>query len=235
MVVAAGGDGTIAEVAAGLIGTTTPLGVIPLGTANVLAHELGLPFRPQAIAACLAHARTQPLWPGVARGGTGSRLFVQMIGAGLDARVVHRLPLGLKRLLGRGAYVWQTLRELLRYDFQPISLRVDGRDCQAASVVVSKGRYYGGHYMMAEDARTCEPGFSVVMFKQGGIGRALLYGAALPLNLLSRTPGIERIRASRIDFLGNLPMPLQADGDRAGFTPVTIQDAPQPIRIVVPS
>ena len=68
MVVAAGGDGTIAEVANGLLGSSTRLGVIPLGSANVLAHELALPFEPRAVAAALAFGRTRPLWPGVARG-----------------------------------------------------------------------------------------------------------------------------------------------------------------------
>src|ERR1700723_4520043 len=80
MVVAAGGDGTIAEVANGLIGTSACLGVIPLGTANVLAHELGLPFSPKAVAAALAFGRTCQLWPGLAHGADGSRMFVQMLG-----------------------------------------------------------------------------------------------------------------------------------------------------------
>ena len=71
MVVAAGGDGTIAEVASGLMGSPARLGVIPLGTANVLAHELALPFEPRAVAAALAFGRTRPLWPGVARGADG--------------------------------------------------------------------------------------------------------------------------------------------------------------------
>src|SRR3954454_17661326 len=80
MVVAAGGDGTIAEVANGLLGSPTHLGVIPLGTANVLAHELALPFAPRAVAAALAFGRTRLLWPGMARGAEASRLFVQMLG-----------------------------------------------------------------------------------------------------------------------------------------------------------
>src|SRR5487761_2729152 len=98
MVVAAGGDGTIAEVANGLIGSEVPLGVVPLGTANVLAHELSLPFAPRAIAAALAFGRTRPLWPGLAAGRETHRLFVQMLSAGFDAHVVHRLPVPLKRV-----------------------------------------------------------------------------------------------------------------------------------------
>ena len=79
MVVAAGGDGTIGEVASGLMGSGTRLGVIPLGTANVFANELGLPFAPRAVAAALAFGRTGRLWPGLASGEDGARLFVQML------------------------------------------------------------------------------------------------------------------------------------------------------------
>jgi len=105
MVVAAGGDGTIAEVANGLMGSNTNLGVIPLGTANVLAHELGLPFSPQAVAAALAFGRTCRLWPGQIHNADGARLFVQMLGVGFDAHVVRNLSFPLKRVFGKGAYV----------------------------------------------------------------------------------------------------------------------------------
>ncbi len=233
MVVAAGGDGTIAEVANGLMGSTVALGVIPLGTANVLAHELALPFAPRAVAAALAFGRTQQIWPGLAQREGTTRLFVQMLGAGFDAHVVHTLPFPLKRMFGRGAYVMQTLRELTRYGYDPISLRLDGQDMQAASVIVSKGRLYGGHYLLAPDAQPQEPGFSVVLFEKADPGRTLMYGAALPLNRLGRAPGVRHMRASRIEFIGNYPAPVQADGDKAGFLPLTVLNAPHPIRIVV--
>ena len=233
LVVAAGGDGTIAEVANGLMGTDTSLGVIPLGTANVLAHELNLPFAPRAVAAALAFGRTEPIWPGVVRQGESTRLFVQMLGAGFDAHIVHTLPLPLKRLLGRGAYVLWTLRQLTRYDYAPIPLRLDGQDTQAASVIVSKGRLYGGHFLLAPDAMPHEPGFSVVLFERGGPGMTLLYGAALPLHRLGRAPGVRHVRANRVEFMGNRPVPLQTDGDKAGFTPAVVTNATGAIRIVV--
>src|SRR6201994_588577 len=138
MVVAAGGDGTIAEVANGLMGTTARLGVIPLGTANVLAHELGLPFAPRSVAAALAFGRTSTLWPGMAHGADGTRLFVQMLGVGFDAHVVRNVPLRLKKIFGKGAYVLQSARELTRYRFPVIRLRVDDLETEAASVIISK-------------------------------------------------------------------------------------------------
>jgi YegS/Rv2252/BmrU family lipid kinase len=233
MVVAAGGDGTIAEVANGLLGSSACLGVIPLGTANVLAHEMALPFEPRAVAAALAFGRTRPLWPGLARGVEESRLFVQMLGVGFDAHVVHQLPVALKRAFGRGAYVVQTLREMAFYPFTPIHLRLDGEETHAASVIVSKGRLYGGRFLLAPAACAGEPGFSVVLFDHSGIGAALLYGAALLLGLLGRAPGVRHVRAQRIDFIGNETVPAQADGDAAGWTPVSVTDAPAAIPVVV--
>src|SRR5271157_5437811 len=217
MVVAAGGDGTIAEVASGLLGSPACLGVIPLGSANVLAHELDLPFAPRAVAAALAFGRTRSIWPGIASGANGSRLFVQMLGVGFDAQVVHHLPDPLKRVFGRGAYVLQTLRELAGYRFATIRLRVDEEETQAASVIVSKGRLYGGRFLLAPDAHPDEPGFSVILFDHAGAGAGLLYSAALPLDLLAAAPGVRRIRARQIDFIGNTPTPAQADGDPAGW------------------
>ena len=89
------------------------------------------------------------------------------------------------------------------YRFQPIRLRLDGEETQAASVIVSKGRLYGGRFLLAPDACAAQPGFSVVLFDHAGIVAALLYGAALPLDLLGRAPGVRHVRARQIDFIGN--------------------------------
>jgi diacylglycerol kinase (ATP) len=233
MVVAAGGDGTIAEIANGLLGSSARLGVIPLGTANVLAHELSLPFEPRAVAAALAFGRTRPLWPGLAHGAKKSQLFVQMLGVGLDAQVVRHLPVALKRVFGRGAYVLQTLREVPFYPFTPIRVRLDGTETQAVSVIVTKGRLYGGRFLLAPMACAAKPGFSVVLFDHAGIGAALMYGAALPFDLLGRAPGVRHVRARRVDFIGNEAVPAQTDGDAAGWTPISVTDAPAALSVVV--
>jgi YegS/Rv2252/BmrU family lipid kinase len=233
MVVAAGGDGTIAEVANGLMGSGARLGVIPLGTANVLAHELGLPFAPKSVAAALAFGRTRTLWPGQANGPDGTRLFVQMLGVGFDAHVVHNLSFPLKKALGKGAYVLQSIRELPRYRFPAICMRIDDREIEASSVIISKGRLYGGSFRLSAGAVPSDPGFSVVLFEYSGVAAAMMYGAALPLNLLGHAPGVRHVRARRIDFLQNTAAPAQTDGDRAGLAPLWVCDAPGPIQVVV--
>ena len=234
IVVAAGGDGTIAEVAAGLSGSETALGVLPLGTANVLALELGIPRAPAHAAAVLAMGRTTLLHPGLARHADGRELlFVQMLGAGFDAAVVHNISSPLKRAIGKGAYVWQTLREMPRYRFPPIRAVIDGRVEEAASVIVTKGRLYAGRFLLAPGADPREEGFHVALFRDAGVLAAMRYGAALPLGLLPRLRGVEILRAPRVRLEG-AGIPAQADGDASGCLPVAIGPAPRPLRIVVP-
>ena len=233
LVVAAGGDGTIAEVASGLAGSDTTLGVLPLGTANVLACELGLPLAPERAALVLVDGRGAVLRPGVAHFADGRiRLFLQMLGAGFDAAVVASLSLPLKRQIGRGAYVWQTVRELARYPFPPITVQLDGEPLAAASVVVTKGRFYAGRYMLAPDALPGAEGFEVVLFRWSGPLAAAFYGAALPLNLLPRLSGVQIRHAGNIRLEG-LSAWAQTDGDPAGSLPVDISDAPGPLRMLL--
>jgi diacylglycerol kinase family enzyme len=233
LVVAAGGDGTIAEVATGLLGGDAALGVIPLGTANVLAQELALPFAPKAVATALAFGRTTKIWPGIAETATGRRLFVQMLGLGFDAHVVRNVTPGMKKLLGKGAYVLTAATELTRYRFPRISVRLDGAETTAASIIVSKGRLYGGSYHLTSEATPGEPGFSVVLFDWGGPGAAAVYGIALPLNVLERLPGVRRIRAHRVDFQDQPPVPAQTDGDFAGAHILSATDADRAIDVIV--
>ena len=235
VVVAAGGDGTIAEVASGLAGSAAVLGILPLGTANVLALELGVPSAPERAAAVLAAGRTAMLHAGLARFGDGrERLFVQMLGAGFDAAVVAHLDPALKRRIGRLAYVWQSLMELPRYGFPAIAAELDGVPIAAASIIVTKGRLYAGRYRIAPAARPAEPGFQVVMFRRPGALQAALAGAALPLGLLPRLPGVQIVAAGRIRLSSVLPVPVQADGDPAGTLPVAVTDAPGPLRVLLP-
>ena len=234
MVVAAGGDGTIAEIANGLLGSQTALGVIPLGTANVLAKEYGLSSSPRGIANALAYRRSKPLWPGVACMPEGQHVFVQMLGLGFDGAVVKSVRPGMKRAIGKGAYVWQSLWESVAYNFPPVGLRVDGVMRHAASVVISKGRLYGGPYMLAPQARPEAPGFQVVLFEKPGTWPALLAGAALPLGVLSRCPGVRVVAGSHVEFMtSGVRIYTQADGDSLPVTPKSVVSADMPISLVV--
>jgi diacylglycerol kinase family enzyme len=106
LVVVAGGDGTVNETINGLARSGLPLALIPLGTANVLAAEIGLGPDPAAVARCVALGQPRP----IALGAAAGRRFILMAGAGFDAHVVAGVSVPMKRWLGKGAYVLSTLR-----------------------------------------------------------------------------------------------------------------------------
>lgn len=110
VIVAAGGDRTIRAVGTGLIGTGVPLGVIPAGTGNVLAHEVGLSTKGPAIVDCLLGGRSETLRVAFANG----QPFLLMVGAGLAGRVIAGLDNSLKSRRGKLAYVVPVVRPRLR-------------------------------------------------------------------------------------------------------------------------
>lgn len=225
LIVAAGGDGTIAEVAAGLLENPARgafrLGVIPLGTANVLAHEIDLARCPDAIAAALLDGEARPLHAGrIGEGGT-ARVFLMMAGAGFDAAVVAAVGPRLKRFCGKGAYVLQTLRLAATRRFPAFDVIVDGVPMRAKSVVVCNGAHYGGPYRLAPDANLSTPHFEVVLLDgAGGLG-LVTQGLRLMRGTLHRAPGTRVVTGHVIEIIGSGP--LQADGDVVASLPVQIQ------------
>ncbi len=233
-VVAAGGDGTIAEVANGLPAMgAAPLGLFPLGTANVLAAEIGLPLDPAAVLHCLLHGEARPIHPGF----VNDRLFTIMAGIGFDAHVVAGLPPGLKRQFGKGAYVLHSLRLLLGWAGPLYRLTIDGVTHEAASAVIAKGHFYGGRFICCPDARLEAADFQICLFRRGGrwgVARAL---AALPLGLLQYLPEIQLLQSREvlieaIESTGREP--VQADGDLAGHLPARLRVGQQPLHLIMP-
>jgi len=228
-IVVAGGDGTINEAINGMTAPrgATRLALIPLGTANVLAAELGLPAQPGAIAAIAAAGTPRAIHLGeIALGGGAARRFSIMAGVGFDAHVVANLPLGLKRATGKFAYAWQTLVEWFRLRPRRYCVTADGVAHDCASAIVAKGHFYAGRYVAAPEASLDRDSFELVLFEKGGRWAVLRYAAALGLGRLSQARGVRIIRARTIDIDGAPGEPVHADGDIVGALPArfTIAD-----------
>lgn len=232
LVAVAGGDGTINEAANGLAsgGSGLPLGIVPLGTANVLAHEIGMPFSPEGIARVLAEGRPRPVHPGVLNG----RLFLQMAGVGFDAHVVATVDLDLKRRFGKLAYVQATLKALGAFAFPRYRLRLDGQEAEAASAVIAKGHFYGGTFVCCPDARLEEPWFQVCLFDRPGTWATLRYTLALGMGRLARLKDLRLVRARTLTIEGPEGNPLQADGDGMGQLPAVLEIREEPLLLVYP-
>ncbi|MBM3554376.1 MAG: diacylglycerol kinase family lipid kinase [Alphaproteobacteria bacterium] len=219
-VLVAGGDGTVAEVVEGLIGRTDapPLGLIPLGTANVLAAELGLPGSPEALARLLASGTRRTIRVGRANG----RAFTLMAGIGFDATVVAGVGPVLKRILGKGAYVIAGLIAWLRYRPIRFEVVVDGVRHVGFSVVVAKARHYGGRFVLAAAADLAADQVQVILFQGGRRWDLLRYAWALARGEISRLGDVRAVAARRVEIAGPVGMPVQIDGDAKAALPLTI-------------
>ena len=226
--VVAGGDGTANEVANGLLAAGGgAMAVIPLGTANVLAAELGI-GDPVAAATAVHSGSLFAYRPGLANG----RGFLMMAGAGFDAHVVAGVSPRLKRLFGKGAYVLETLRQLWRFTFPRYRVTIDGVVHDAASVIVARGHYYGGRFVLAPDARLESEDLYVCLFRRGGRFHTIAYALALARGQLHRSAHVEVIRGRKITIEGPAGDPVQGDGDLIGRLPVTIELSPVSISLM---
>lgn len=233
-VVVAGGDGTINEAINGLAGGSTPLAIVPLGTANVLASEIGLDGRPAVIAEAILGGTPRPIALGRIVTASGARRFAMMAGIGFDAQVVAQVNPALKRLTGKFAYVAASLRELLRGPGLLFRVEVDGRVYQAASAIVAKGHFYGGRFIACPDARLEEPALHVCLFAQTGRLHILRYAMALALGRLPRLSDVTVVRGQRIAIDGPPGEPVQADGDSDGRLPAVIEVEARALTLVYP-
>lgn len=232
VVIAYGGDGTAREVAAGLLGTPVALGVLPGGTANLLALALGLPRDPVRAAAVLGQAPARPMDVGIA----GESPFLMMASTGVDASVLAVLDTGLKWRFGKPAIVYQSLVGWWRYQYPALEVVVDGERLEASFAAVANIPYYGGPFRLAPDARPDDGLFELVAFRGTGRLATLSFAA----DLLRWSAHVRRkdvvIRQVREVFLGGPPgAAAQIDGDLCRETlPLQVRVAPDRLTVLAP-
>lgn len=233
VVVAAGGDGTVNEVVNGLVAGPggLKLAVVPLGTANVLACEIGLdPKDVEQIARTIAAGPARRVHLGTANG----RHFVLMAGAGLDAHVVEGVNIALKRRTGKLAYVVESVKQAFGYDFPELTIRADGVTYEGRMAVACKGRFYGGPFLAAPGAKLEDPKLHVCILPKTGAAGVVRYGLALPMGKLALLPEVRVISADTIVIQGPRGAPVQGDGDIVARLPVELAVAAETVELIVP-
>ncbi|MBB2203639.1 diacylglycerol/lipid kinase family protein [Gluconacetobacter takamatsuzukensis] len=232
-IVAAGGDGTIAEVSAGMVGTSAILGILPLGSANVLAHELRIPFNEIRNAALIRAGHFTTIWPGYLHTQAGPQLFVQMASIGFDAHIVHTTSTRLKARIGRAAYAVSTLSSLLRYGLTEFTVLIDTVPHRATTVIVSKGSLYAGKYALTRHSAHKDKKFSVILFETSGKLALMKTVLSLFLGRIGRQKGVRTLTAATVQVPSPAAIPIQSDGDRKGFSPACLDISPSPLRVAV--
>jgi YegS/Rv2252/BmrU family lipid kinase len=231
VVFAFGGDGTMREAAAGLMGSPAALGLIPGGTANVLGLALGLPREPVAAAGFLTGLRPRPFDVGLA----GESPFLMMVSAGLDAAVLGSLDTRFKWRFGKAAFAMQGVREWLRYAFPAFEVIADGERMEATFAAVANIPLYGGALRLAPDARSDDGWLDLVLFR--GTGRAAALSFAWDLLRLShirrRDVTVKRVR--EVLFAGPAGSPAQVDGDLCQERlPLSVRLSPERLFVLAP-
>jgi diacylglycerol kinase (ATP) len=234
LIVAAGGDGTVNEVVNGLFARSRPMAVLPLGTGNVLANEVGMPRNPRRLAEVLADGKAKPIWPGRA----GLRLFVAMTGVGFDAEVLAALDPKLKCRIGKLAFAWAILLCVWRYRRREFVVAAPDA-YPVTSAIVTKGRLYGGRFVIAPNARVDDPLFHILLFRGAGRLAIVRYLAALTLGVLHRLPDVSVVTARRVlvaafDSDESGISVVETDGEVGGRLPLVIEIAEKPVLLVQP-
>jgi diacylglycerol kinase (ATP) len=233
-VVAAGGDGTVNEVMNGLVGTSTALGVLPLGTVNIWAREMGLSMDMLKAAAILAESKLTRIDVGMA----GNRYFLLMAGIGFDAAVTATVNTEEKKRLGALAYIKQALQVAWNFRGTRPKLKIDGKRVRGKILMVTIGnsQLYGGVVKFTAHATIDDGLLDICVIKGEGMLSAPRRLISIFARHYNRDPQVQYYRGRSIEIRGKRgkQLPIQVDGDYLGQTPMTFRVVPNSLTILMP-
>lgn len=227
-VVAAGGDGTVHDAAEGLVGRSTPLGIIPMGTGNVFARELNLPRSPDGLARTLLKGKAYAIPIGQVNG----RPFLFVVGIGFDAEAVHLFEREGNRALGRAGYVWPVLRALSSHQDRTLRVRTQRADTVAQWVIVTRIKRYAGDLMLVPEADLYHERLYVLRIVGSGPLYRIRQLSALALGLLRYDPSVRVEAATWVRIEGDPAARVQIDGEVLGKLPLEIGLHPEPLNLI---
>jgi len=246
MIIACGGDGTVNEVVNGMAGSEVPLALLPAGTANILAKELGIPWDIPHAARLIPTGMIRRVALGIAIAPegkerpeipAGGRYFLCVGGAGPDGAIVNGVGSELKKHAGILAYWAEGARQLFKYDFPLLRVRSNGTEQRASIVVIGRTAHYGGPFKITTEASLYEDSFEFLTNSATSRFRYLICLPALWLGKLRQMDGIESWKASEAicEPAGTSPVYAQVDGEPIGALPLAFRIRPDALSLVVPA
>jgi diacylglycerol kinase (ATP) len=231
LVIAAGGDGTVNEVACGLALSSIPLAVLPCGTGNVLAKELGIPNRMSDAVNLIA--RSKPTR--IALGKGGDRYFVIMAGVGVDAQIVYELDVKMKQTWGEVGFWLAALRHWsTRYRLASFSVNVDGTTEQATFAIISRVGSYAGGVKITSKADLRSDQFDICIFKGTSRLDYLRYLSGVLSGTHPHFHDVVYTRGKLIRMTAEHQIRVQMDGELAGTLPMVFEFVPDALTLLIP-
>lgn len=230
-IIAAGGDGTINEVVNGIAGADVQFGILPVGTMNVFAAELGIPQNNlpkawQVIEAGFSRSVDLPR--------ANDEYFVQLAGVGLDAEVVRQTTPDSKKALGPMSYLLTLAQVAAR---QPPKIRiepVDGDPREGSFVLVGNGRFYGGPFVLFKNARLDDGLLDVLVFQNQSHWDLLRYLQAIAFGNHPTLPDVEYFQSRGLRLSSRETVPVEIDGELTGTLPYEFGFSTGKLRVLVP-
>lgn len=243
-VVAAGGDGTINEVLNGIAESSAGtervrLGVLPLGTVNVFARELGIPMRISEAWAVIRRGRTDKLdlpkveYASSGEGGSGCRFFAQLAGAGLDARAIELVSWSLKKKIGPLAYVLAGL-SALREKPAMITVEGGGRRVEGELVLIGNGCLYGGSYRIFPNADLRDGLLEACVFPRANWATLARCGPGLLIGGRLRDSATTTFQAESLTLTASARTAFEVDGELVGVLPAKFSVRRSVLQVLVP-
>ena len=230
-IVAAGGDGTINEVVNGLAGTTAALGLLPIGTVNVFATELGLPAGD--LNQCwqiICDGRTRMIDLPSANG----KHFVQLAGIGLDAQAVKETSVAFKRSFGPLSYLVSAAQIASRPPPHLVIESKGGTTIEGSFVLIGNGRLYGGPFPFFKRAQIDDGLLDVVVFKRIGYLDIIRYLQDVIFSSSISMPDLEYFQTKRLRVSSQEEVPVEVDGELIGNCPVEFRMRERSLRVLAP-
>ena len=230
-IVAAGGDGTVNEIAGGIAGSDVRFGILPVGTMNVFASELGIPQNnlPAAwrvIEDGLLRELDLPM--------ANFTPFVQLAGIGLDAEVVRLTTPESKKSLGPVSYLL-TLAQVAAVSPPTVVLDpVDSRRREGSFVLVGNGRLYGGPFVLFKNARPDDGLLDVLVFKNQSHWDVVRYFQAIAFGSHADLPDVEYFQTKSMNVHSSASVPVELDGELADALPCKFGFFPKKFFVIAP-
>lgn len=246
LVIACGGDGTVNEVINGLAGSSVPMALLPAGTANILAKELGIPWNIPAAARMIPTSNMRRIALGSVMNASaegrveesqGCRYFLCVAGAGPDGAMVQAVDPELKDRAGIMAFWAEGVRQLIKYSFPRMSISRAQSNLSATLIVVGRTANYGGPFRITSGASLFEDDFEIVAYTTGSRFRYLVALPALLFGQLRKMKGIFAWKTREVTCLpaNGQTIYAQVDGEPVGTLPLHFRIVPDALTLVVPA
>jgi diacylglycerol kinase (ATP) len=234
LIIAIGGDGTVAHVAAGILGKDVDLAILPNGSTNVIARGLGIPGDPFRAARALQRDM-EPRWMDV--GISGDRVIIHMAGSGLDSLMFRDTKPGLKRFVAWLAYIPPALKHLRSRPWK-FRLTLDGEEMEtvARMVLVANGSFViNPRFKVGRNIKTDDGYLDVLVFRPPNLAASLSLAAWIALGRPHRSRHVYQTKVRSLHVDSDPPAPVEFDGDYIGVTPFEVHVRPRALHIMTPT